>query len=138
MSKMTISAIAPSMATSPRLCLEGSGLVMSASLYTHREQFCSVAFQGDLREGSRRRALQNRTIFHRKEPLMARAFEAVIFRRVIDSTRQVRALLAVGHVFFFAGPNHDAMVLRGRVRKQFYAANRDFAYLRNLHARKCG
>jgi hypothetical protein len=27
---------------------------MSASLYTPREQFCSVAFQGDLREGSRR------------------------------------------------------------------------------------
>src|SRR5205814_1271349 len=138
MSKMTISAIAPSMATSPRLCLEGSGLAMSAPLYAHRKQFCSVAFQGDLREGSRRRALQNRTIFHRKEPLMARAFEAVIFRRVVDSTRQVRALLAVGHVFFFAGPNHDAMVLRSRVRKQSHAANRDFAYVGDFNRGKPG
>src|SRR5438034_11163684 len=109
MSKMTISAIAPSMATSPRLCLEGSGLAMSASLYTHREQFCSVAFQGDLREGAWRRALQNRTIFHRKEPLMARAFETVLCRRVIDSRRNVSAIQTIAHDFSYAGRNNDAI-----------------------------
>ena len=69
---------------------------------------------------------------------MARAFEPVIFRGVIYGAGQVRALLTIGYIFFFAGPNHDAMVLRCRVGEEFHAANRDFVDLGNIRRWKRG
>src|SRR6476661_4644827 len=50
----------------------------------------------------------------------------------------MRALLAVGYIFFFAGPNQNAMVLWSRVGEEFHAAYRDFAYLGDFNGWKRG
>src|SRR5439155_14449603 len=92
----------------------------------------------DLRERTRWRTLQNGTIFHREEALTARAFEPIIFRGVIYGAGQVRALLTVGHVLFFGGANHNAMVLRSGVGEEFYTTNRNFIYVGDFYDRKRG
>src|SRR5438132_6222124 len=69
---------------------------------------------------------------------MARAFEPIIFRGVIYGAGQVRALLTVGHVLFFGGANHNAMVLRSGVGEEFYTTNRNFIYVGDFYDRKRG
>lgn len=87
------------MATSPRRCFERSRLAISAALNAYRKESCTVPFESDLREWTRWRTLQDRAIPYREESLVAGTFEPVFFRRKVHGTRQVCALLAVGHVF---------------------------------------
>src|ERR1700722_10683074 len=107
---MTMSAIAPLMATSPRGCFERSRLAISASLNAYRKESCTIPFESDLREWTGWRTLQDRAIPYREESLVAGTFEPVFFRRKVHGTRQMCALLAVGHVFLFAGADQDAMI----------------------------
>src|ERR1700758_2424998 len=106
-----MTAIAASIATSPRRCLEGSRLAILASLYAYRKESCTIPFESDLREWTRWRTLQDRAILYREESLVAGTFEPVFFRRIVDGTRQVCALLAVGHVLFGTRADQDAMIL---------------------------
>ena len=69
---------------------------------------------------------------------MARAFEPVIFRRIIYGAGQVRALLTVGYVLCLGGANHNAMILRSGVREEFHATNGNFIYLGDFCHRKRG
>src|SRR6266403_1661040 len=133
---MTTSVIAPLMATSPRRCLERSRLAISrsrlaisASLYAYREESCTVPFESDSREWTWWRTLQDRAILYREESSVAGTFKPVLLRRKVNGTRQVCALLAVGHVFLFAGTYKDAMIPFGRVSEEFHTANRDFTHL---------
>src|ERR1700740_933095 len=133
---MTMNVIAPMMATSPRRCLDRSRFAISAFLYAHRKESCTIPFEGDLREWTRGGALQHRALSHREEAFVAGTFKSVVFCRKVHGTRQVRALLAVGHIFVFAGADQDAMILCGRVGEEFHATNRDFTGLAHLDRRK--
>jgi hypothetical protein len=55
MSRIMISAIAPSIATSPRLCFDGSRLGTSGSLHRNRNELGAFASEGNPRKGPRRR-----------------------------------------------------------------------------------
>src|SRR5580700_2261650 len=134
--RMTMNVIAPLMATSPRRCLDRSRFAISAFLYAHRKESCTIPFEGDLREWTRWRSLQDRAIPYREDSLVAGTFKPVVFRRKVHGTRQVCALLAVGHIVVLASADQDAMILWGRVGEEFYTPNRDFTYLANLDRRK--
>src|SRR5215510_3238504 len=106
-----MSAMAPSMATSPRRCLRGSALGMSGSLHARCEELRSISLHGNLWQRSRWRALQDRAVLDRKKSLVAGAFKAVILRGIIHGTGKMRAFLAVRDVFVLACTHHDAAIL---------------------------
>src|SRR5580700_517803 len=128
-----MTAIEPLIATSPRRCLEGSRLAISASLYAYGKESCTIPFESDLREWTRWRTLQDRAISYREESLVAGTFEPVFFRRIVDGTRQVCALLAVGQVFLLTRADQNAMILWSRIGEEFHAVNRDFACLAHFN-----
>src|SRR5215470_10658042 len=96
---------------------------MSEPPHARRHELRTVSFQNDLRQGSWRRSLQNRAVLDGKKSLVARAFETIVFRRIVDRTRQVRAFLAVRDVFVLTCTHHNAVILRSRVGKQLHAAD---------------
>src|SRR5437867_9084423 len=110
------SARAQSMAVNPRFFREsssdGSISTFTSQLDRHCSQHFPFALEYDPRKRARRRALKHLAVSDGEITAVAWTFYAVLFRRIVNRARQVRALLAIGDVTVFTGADQDARMLR--------------------------
>src|SRR5690242_4276793 len=88
---------------------------LQLSAHTSGDNVVARALQNDMRQGACRRALYHGAVADGKAAVMARTDQLILFARVVNGARQMRALLRVSGVVVLADAHQQTLLLRIRI-----------------------